>query len=69
MTNMPWIYLVCVSTSWHCLHTLTLPIFQALINSLTCFVSWQPNQVIEKKVLCLAQSLPLSETTFSIPLL
>ena len=47
-------------------NTLELPRFHALIDSLTFFVTWEPNQVIEKIVLCLDQSLPLSQTDFSI---
>lgn len=48
------------------MHTLALPSFHAFIDNLTFFMTWEPNQVIEKIVLCLDQSLPLSLTAFSI---
>ena len=65
---MPWNFLACVNTSWDSLHTLALPSCHALIDSLNFFATWEPNQVIEKIMLCLAQSIPLSETASSIPL-
>ena len=65
---MPWNSLACANTSLDSLHTLALPSCHALIDSLTFFVTWEPNQVIEKIVLCLAQSLPLSKIDLSIPL-
>lgn len=69
MTNIPWNFIACVINSWHSLHTLELLSFHSLINSLTFLVTLEPNQVIEKIVLSLDKSLPLSKIAFSIPLL
>ena len=68
MPKIPWNSLACANTSLDSLNILALPSCHALIDSLIFFVTWEPNQVIEKIVLCLAQSLPLFETAFSIPL-
>ena len=50
-------------------HTLELPSYHALLDSLTFFATWKPNQVIEKTMLCPTQSLPFLETALSSSLL
>jgi len=67
--------LTCLGIFYHMLvlpgipwHTLALPNCHALINSFTIFATWEPNQVIDKTMLCATQSLPLSKTALTNPL-
>lgn len=60
-SQWPWIKYLWYSLWLKSRHTLALPNCHGLIDSFTIFATWEPNQVIGKKVLCPTQSLLLSE--------